>query len=88
MDWYIEMMKAAGEPLPQDQNPPSIEPVNKPGLDRLERDEVQSKRPSMWNIILHNDDYAPMDFIEFVLMSIFHIRWTPNVRQPEPSSKV
>src|ERR1700720_2574951 len=36
-------------------------------------DEVKTKRPSMWNIVLYNDDYTPMDFVEFVLKTVFHI---------------
>jgi ATP-dependent Clp protease adaptor protein ClpS len=31
------------------------------------------KRPSLWNIVLYNDDYTPMDFVEFVLKTVFHI---------------
>ena len=65
-----KIMKAAGEPLLQDR---SAEPVNKPGLDLLQRDEVKTKRPSMYNIVFHNDDYTPMDFVEFALMTIFHM---------------
>jgi ATP-dependent Clp protease adaptor protein ClpS len=67
------MMKAAGEPLSQDQNPHPGEPVNKPGLDLLERDEVKPKRPSMYSIVFYNDDYTPMDFVEFALITIFHM---------------
>jgi ATP-dependent Clp protease adaptor protein ClpS len=43
------------------------------GLDLLEKDEVKEKRPSMWNIVFYNDDYTPMDFVEFVLKKVFHI---------------
>ena len=43
------------------------------GLDLLEKDEVKTKRPSMWNIVFYNDDYTPMDFVEFVLKTVFHM---------------
>src|ERR1700746_1732931 len=67
------MMKTAGDPLSQDQNPRPAEPVNNPRLDLLDRDEVKAKRPSMWNIVFYNDDFTPMDFVEFVLKRIFHL---------------
>jgi ATP-dependent Clp protease adaptor protein ClpS len=57
----------------QTQNPHELKPVNKPGHDLLERDEIKAKRPSMWNIVFYNDDYTPMNFVEFVLKTIFHI---------------
>jgi ATP-dependent Clp protease adaptor protein ClpS len=67
------MMKTPSEPFSQNQNPHPVEPVNKPGLDLLEKDEVKTQRPSMWKIVIYNDDYTPMEFVEFVLMTIFHI---------------
>ena len=57
----------------QKQNPHDLESVNKPGLDLIEKDKVKAKRPSMWNIVFYNDEYTPMDFVEFVLKTIFHI---------------
>ncbi len=27
----------------------------------------------MWNIVFYNDDYTPMEFVEFALITIFHI---------------
>jgi ATP-dependent Clp protease adaptor protein ClpS len=67
------MMKLPRGPLSQNQTPPRIEPIDKPRLDLLEKDEVKTKRPSMWNVVFYNDDYTPMDFVEFVLKSVFHI---------------
>src|SRR5438046_7830101 len=72
MDWY-EMIKTLSGPLLQQQDPNRVSPVEKPELDRLERDEVKVKRPSMWNIVFYNDDYTPMDFVEVVLKTVFHI---------------
>src|SRR6201997_4038727 len=69
----IEMVKTFKRPLSQQQNPNRLEPTRKPQLDLLERDEGKTERPSMWNIVFYNDDYTPMDFVEFVLKKIFHI---------------
>ena len=68
------MMKTIGGPVSQKQNPNRVAPVGKPELDLLEKDEVKVKRPSMWHIVLYNDDYTPMDFVEFVLKKVFHIQ--------------
>jgi ATP-dependent Clp protease adaptor protein ClpS len=67
------MMETHNEIFSQDRNPRYLEPINKPELDLLEKDKVKAIRPSMWNIVLYNDDYTPMDFVEFVLTTIFHI---------------
>jgi ATP-dependent Clp protease adaptor protein ClpS len=69
----IEIMETLNGPSHKKIYPHYLEPVNRPGLDLLEKDEVKTKRPSMWNIVFYNDDYTPMDFVEFVLKTIFHI---------------
>jgi ATP-dependent Clp protease adaptor protein ClpS len=71
MDWY-EMIKILSGPFSQKHDLNRVSPVDKPELDLLEKDEVKAKRPSMWNIVFYNDDYTPMDFVEFVLKTIFH----------------
>src|SRR6266446_5270386 len=69
----IDMMQTFGNPLSQKRNPNPVEPIEKPGLDFLEKDEIKAKRPSMWNIVFYNDDYTPIDFVEFALKTVFHI---------------
>ena len=66
------MMQTFGNALSQKRNPNSVEPIEKPGFDLLEKDEVRAKRPSMWNVVFYNDDYTPMEFVEFVLKRVFH----------------
>ena len=66
-------MRTLSGPLSQQQNPNPFEPFDEPELDLLEKNEVKVKRPSMWNIVVYNDDYTPMDFVEFVLKTVFHI---------------
>jgi len=33
--------------------------------------KIHIKDPSMWKVILHNDDYTPMDFVVQILIQIF-----------------
>src|SRR6266446_4375895 len=72
MDWY-EMTKILSGLLSQKQDPNRVTHVDRPELDLLEKDEVKAKRPSMWNIVFYNDDYTPMQFVEFILKTVFHI---------------
>jgi ATP-dependent Clp protease adaptor protein ClpS len=68
------MMNTLSGSFSQSQNPHGVdEPVERPGLDLLEKDEVKLKRPSMWNVVFYNDDFTPMGFVEFVLKTVFHI---------------
>jgi ATP-dependent Clp protease adaptor protein ClpS len=69
----MEMVKAFGKTLSQQQDHKRDQSIEKPRLDLLEKDEVKTKRPRMWNIVFYNDDYTPMDFVEFVLKRVFHL---------------
>jgi ATP-dependent Clp protease adaptor protein ClpS len=69
----MKMVKAFDRTLSQKQNQKGDESIEGPRLDLLEKDEVKAKRPRMWNIVFYNDDYTPMDFVEFVLKRVFHL---------------
>jgi ATP-dependent Clp protease adaptor protein ClpS len=66
------MIKTFSGPVSQQQDPNRVQPIRQPRLDLLEGDKVKVKRPSMWNIVFHNDDYTSMDFVVFVMTKVFH----------------
>ena len=37
----------------------------------LTKEKVKLKKPSMYAVIMLNDDYTPMDFVIYVLQSVF-----------------
>lgn len=46
-----------------------------PESDVLDKEEIQVKPPSMYKVILNNDDYTPMDFVIDVLQTFFPWIW-------------
>ncbi|ELO4023257.1 ATP-dependent Clp protease adapter ClpS, partial [Vibrio fluvialis] len=42
-----------------------------PDSDLLEREETAIKPPAMYNVVLNNDDYTPMDFVIEILERFF-----------------
>ena len=44
---------------------------NNPNTDLLVKEEKKLKKPSMYSVVLLNDDYTPMEFVIYVLQTIF-----------------
>jgi ATP-dependent Clp protease adaptor protein ClpS len=43
----------------------------KTGGELLERTRAETKEPSMWKVVLLNDDYTPMEFVVQLLETVF-----------------
>ena len=37
-----------------------------------ERTRINIKEPKRYRVVMHNDDFTPMDFVVAILMDIFH----------------
>ncbi|KZX64816.1 ATP-dependent Clp protease adaptor ClpS [Vibrio sp. HI00D65] len=44
-----------------------------PGSDLLEKEATKVKPPAMYNVVLINDDYTPMDFVIEILERFFSL---------------
>ena len=50
--------------------PPKRDGERQTGLELDER--TRTKKPPMYKVLLHNDDYTPMEFVVLVLVQVFH----------------
>ena len=46
-------------------------PNGSPSGDVELKDRIKTKKPPMYRVIIHNDDYTPQDFVVMILMDIF-----------------
>jgi ATP-dependent Clp protease adaptor protein ClpS len=42
------------------------------GSSTATQTRVALKMPSMWRVVLHNDDFTPVDFVVLLLQAVFH----------------
>ncbi|MEO7057923.1 MAG: ATP-dependent Clp protease adapter ClpS [Caldimonas sp.] len=65
--------------MPSDQPPPPAPPVTRPprpddgqGAVVVERRAQKTEPPKMYQVVLLNDDYTPMEFVVMVLQEYFN----------------
>ena len=44
---------------------------NKTSGDLELKEKIEAKKPRMYKVLLHNDDYTPMEFVVMILLEIF-----------------
>ena len=47
--------------------------INISQSDLFSKQEMETEKPTLYRVILINDDFTPMEFVVDVLMSIFHM---------------
>lgn len=45
--------------------------IDRPGTIDLEKEKIMTKKPPMYNVVLHNDDFTPAEFVVEVLQKFF-----------------
>ncbi|MEP6923015.1 MAG: ATP-dependent Clp protease adaptor ClpS [Pyrinomonadaceae bacterium] len=47
-------------------------PDHENDFDVLTESETQLKKPPLYKVLLHNDDFTTMEFVVYVLQTVFH----------------
>jgi ATP-dependent Clp protease adaptor protein ClpS len=47
-------------------------PINQHDEQTVTKSKEKLKKPPLYKVLLHNDDYTTMDFVVYILYTIFH----------------
>ena len=47
--------------------------MSKSSLDSHHEKRVEYKKPSLYNVVILNDDYTLIEFVVIVLVEVFHV---------------
>ncbi|MFH1812031.1 MAG: ATP-dependent Clp protease adapter ClpS [Pseudomonadota bacterium] len=56
------------------------DPDREGGAGVVEETDKKLKKPQLYRVLLHNDDYTTMEFVVMVLMTVFHHQQTEAMR--------
>jgi ATP-dependent Clp protease adaptor protein ClpS len=55
------------------------DPLESANVQEADQAEEQVKEPPLYKVLLHNDDFTPMEFVIFILQEVFQL--------PEPNAE-
>jgi len=58
--------------LADEKKPPPPEPKGERQTGLVLDERTRTKKPPMYKVLLHNDDYTTREFVVWVLQSVFH----------------
>ena len=58
--------------LSDDKKPPPAQPRRDAEHGLVLDERTRTKKPPMYKVLLHNDDYTTREFVVWVLQSVFH----------------
>jgi ATP-dependent Clp protease adaptor protein ClpS len=51
---------------------PDFPDIDSGGVDVLEETDIKLEKPKLYKVLLHNDDFTTMEFVVFILQSVFN----------------